>query len=129
MDEKGASLLNGIALAYMGDAIYEVAVREALLDSGLAKPNELQKTAVKYVSAKAQAKIIEKMEKKNFLSEEEKRYFKRGRNAHSKTTAKNTDVQTYRISTGFEAVIGYLYLTGKASRLKEWLDFCLESED
>ena len=119
-------LLNGIALAYIGDAVYEVAVRDFLLEKGLTRPNDLQKNAVKYVSAKAQAWLISQMQEEDFLSEEEENFFKRGRNAHSKTSAKNTDVLTYRISTGFEAVIGYLHLTGQNERLQEVLNYCLQ---
>jgi ribonuclease-3 family protein len=127
MNEKQAKLLNGIALAYIGDAVYEVAVRDFLLSSGLTRPNELQKAAVKFVSARAQAALIDKMLLEDFLSADEFAIFKRGRNAHSKTTAKNTDVLTYRISTGFEAVVGYLHLTQQAARLQEFLDYCLKA--
>ncbi|PCS12697.1 RNAase [Lactococcus lactis subsp. hordniae] len=79
------------------------------------------------MSAKAQAKIISAMDEVDFLTEYELTYFKRGRNAHSKTTAKNTDVVTYRISTGFEAVVGILHLTQQKERLQEFWDFCLKT--
>ena len=120
-------MLNGIALAYIGDAVYEVFVRDYLLAQGVTKPAQLQKQATKFVSAKAQAAIIAQMELENFLTEEELVYFKRGRNAHSKTTAKNTDVVTYRISTGFEAVVGILHLWKKEARLAEFWAFCLKT--
>lgn len=87
----------------------------------------LQKNATKFVSAKAQAKIISAMDEVDFLTEYELTYFKRGRNAHSKTTAKNTDVVTYRISTGFEAVVGILHLTQQKERLQEFWDFSLKT--
>ncbi|MFV0557021.1 MAG: Mini-ribonuclease 3 [Lactovum sp.] len=128
MNEKEASLLNGIALAYIGDAIWELAVREYLLNQGMTRPAQLQKSATQFVSAKAQAALINKMTEDNFLTEEELVYFKRGRNAHSKTTAKNTDILTYRISTGFEAVFGYLYLKDDKLRLKELFDYCLQMD-
>lgn len=127
VNKQQAELLNGIALAYIGDAIYEVFVREYLLDKGQTKPAMLQKNATKFVSAKAQAKIISAMDEVDFLTEYELTYFKRGRNAHSKTTAKNTDVVTYRISTGFEAVVGILHLTQQKERLQEFWDFCLKT--
>ncbi|MDM5146309.1 Mini-ribonuclease 3 [Lactococcus lactis] len=127
MNKQQAELLNGIALAYVGDAIFEVFVRDYLLDKGLTKPAMLQKNATKFVSAKAQAKIIRDMEEVDFLTEYELTYFKRGRNAHSKTTAKNTDVVTYRISTGFEAVVGILHLTQQKERLQEFWNFCVET--
>jgi len=124
--EFRADLLNGIALAYAGDAVYEVFVRDHLLAKGITKPGELQKNAVRFVSAKAQAYLIAEMEKDAFLTEEELRYFKRGRNAHSKTTAKNTDVITYRISTGFEAVFGFNHLTGENDRVAELATYCIK---
>ena len=126
MTEFRADLLNGIALAYAGDAVYEIFVRDYLLSQGITKPGELQKTAVKFVSAKAQAFLISEMEKDDILTEEELVYFKRGRNAHSKTTAKNTAVVTYRISTGFEAVFGFNHLTHKHDRVAFLADYCLE---
>ena len=116
-----AELLNGIALAYIGDAVWEVYVRDHLLSEGLTRPGKLQKEAKRFVSAKAQAELVSRWE----LTEEEKIYFHRGRNAHSKTTAKNTDVLTYRISTGFEAVFGYLRLSGKMEREHELAFQCL----
>ena len=71
--------MNGIALAYIGDAIYEVYVRKHLLDKGMTKPNKLHKRATHYVSAKAQAALISQMEEQNLLTDEEKEYFRRGR--------------------------------------------------
>lgn len=127
MNKQQAELLNGIALAYIGDAVYEVLVRDYLLTKGLTKPAMLQKNATRFVSAKAQAKIIEAMSEAEFLNDYELTYFKRGRNAHSKTTAKNTDVVTYRISTGFEAVIGILHLNEEKERLQEFWNFCLKT--
>lgn len=126
MTKLRAELLNGIALAYAGDAVYEVFVRDHLLLMGITKPGELQRNAVKFVSAKAQAFLISEMEKENFLTTEELSYFKRGRNAHSKTTAKNTDVITYRISTGFEAVFGFNHLMGNETRVKELASYCIQ---
>ncbi|GAX47710.1 Mini-ribonuclease 3 [Pseudolactococcus reticulitermitis] len=126
MTEFRADLLNGIALAYAGDAVYEVFVRDYLLSQGITKPGELQKTAVKFVSAKAQAFLISEMEKDAILTEEELVYFKRGRNAHSKTTAKNTDVVTYRISTGFEAIFGFNHLTHQDERVAFLAQYCID---
>lgn len=125
MNENVADL-NGIALAYMGDAAYEVFVRAHLLRNGLTKPNKLHHRATHFVSAKAQAWLIEQMEETKQLTTEELEFFKRGRNAKSHTTAKNTDVMTYRISTGFEAVFGYLYLSGQTQRLQELAEWCIE---
>lgn len=119
IDEKQ---LNSLALAYMGDAVFEKYVRLHLLQSGKVKPHKLHKEATNYVSAKAQAKIIHSLLGNNALSEEERAVVKRGRNAKSGTVPKNTDVQTYRYSTAFEALIGYLFLAGREKRLEELIE-------
>ena len=118
--------LNGIALAYLGDAAYEVYIRQHLLTKGISKPTKLQHIATHYVSAKAQAALIDLMKEDELLSDEEWSYFKRGRNANSHTHAKNTSVMTYRISTGFKAVMGYLKLAGKEERLAELAQWCIK---
>lgn len=111
--------LNGTTLAYIGDAVYEVYVREHLLHKGLTKVNALHKEAKKYVSAKAQAEIVNALMASDHLTETELAVFKRGRNAKSHTSAKNTDVLTYRVSTGFEALLGYLHVSQQVERLTE----------
>jgi ribonuclease-3 family protein len=116
IDEKQ---LNSLALAYMGDAVFEKYVRLHLLQSGKVKPNKLHKEATRYVSAKAQAKMIHAFMDRGLLTDEETAVLKRGRNAKSGTVPKNTDVQTYRYSTAFEALIGYLFLAGKEARMEE----------
>ena len=86
MTEKNWKLLNGLALAYMGDGIYEVYVRNHVMQKGLTKPNQLHATATKFVSAKAQARWMQKMlEQENFLNEEELENYKRGRNRERKS--------------------------------------------
>ncbi|MGX5377963.1 Mini-ribonuclease 3 [Ligilactobacillus sp. LYQ135] len=121
--------MNGIALAYIGDAIYEVYVRQHLLQKGITKPTKLHHLATRYVSAKAQAFLAEKMVAQDLLSESEQEYFKRGRNAKSHTSAKNTSVMTYRISTGFEALFGYLYLSEQTKRLDELAQWCIKTAE
>ncbi|MEH7376942.1 Mini-ribonuclease 3 [Neobacillus drentensis] len=111
--------LNSLALAYIGDAIYETYVRRHLLYSGKVRPNQLHRTGTTYVSAKAQSQILFQMMDHKLLDEEELAVVMRGRNAKSGTVPKNTDVQTYHYSTAFEALMGYLYLTGKKERLEE----------
>ncbi|CAM5196357.1 Mini-ribonuclease 3 OS=Ureibacillus acetophenoni OX=614649 GN=mrnC PE=3 SV=1 [Ureibacillus acetophenoni] len=118
--------LNALALAYMGDAVLEQKVREHLLLIGRAKPNHLHKEATRYVSAKAQSMIIHRLMDESYLTEEEIAVFKRGRNAKSGSVPKNTDVQTYRNSSGFEAVLGYLYLTKQLDRVYEIIDYAIE---
>lgn len=113
--------INIISLAYLGDAIYEVYIRDNLIRCGIAKVEELQKHAVEYVSAKGQAKILTTLLDDNVLSEEEIEVVKRGRNYKRATHPRNTDIITYKLSTGFEALIGYLYLTNNLDRLNEIL--------
>lgn len=119
IDVKG---LNSLALAYMGDAIYEVHVRHHLLLLGKTKPNQLHRAATKFVSAKAQAAILHELLEKGILTEEEQAVVRRGRNAKSGTVPKNTDVLTYRHSTAFEALVGYLYLIDNQTRLQSIMD-------
>ena len=119
--------LNALALAYMGDAVLEQKVREHLLLAGRVKPNTLHKEATKYVSAKAQAFVVHRMMDESFLTEEELAVFRRGRNAKSGTVPKNTDVQTYRNSSGFEAVLGSLYLRQELDRVNEIVNYTIKS--
>jgi ribonuclease-3 family protein len=118
--------LNALALAYMGDAVLEQKVREHLLLNGRAKPNRLHKEATNYVSAKAQSMIVYRLIDENYLTEEELAVFKRGRNAKSGSVPKNTDVQTYRNSSGFEAILGSLYLTKQYERVYEMIDYAIK---
>lgn len=111
--------LNALALAYMGDAVYEQAVREHLLRSGRVKPNVLHREATRYVSAKSQAAVVKMMQQTGFLTEEEQAVMRRGRNAKSGSVPKNTDVVTYNYSSGYEAVIGFLHLLGRTERVQE----------
>jgi hypothetical protein len=119
------NLINGIALAFEGDAIYSMYIRRHLIFQGLTKPNQLHREATKYVSAKAQANLISLMLEEGILTEKEEDIYKRGRNANSHTKAKNTDIVTYRMSTGFEAVMGYLHMTEAIERLEELIDWCI----
>ena len=119
------NLINGIALAFEGDAVYSMYIRRHLIFQGLTKPNQLHREATKYVSAKAQANLISLMLEEGILTEKDEDIYKRGRNANSHTKAKNTDIVTYRMSTGFEAVMGYLHMTEAIERLEELIDWCI----
>ena len=114
--------INIITLAYLGDAIYEVYIREKLIRKGIAKVEELQKFTTKYVSAKGQANILNNLIDNNHLTEEELELVKRGRNYKRSSHPKHTDIITYKYSTGFEALIGYLYLSNNQNRLTEILN-------
>ncbi|MGM9904152.1 mini-ribonuclease 3 [Enterococcus sp. 10A9_DIV0425] len=123
---KDYTQLNGLALAYIGDAIYEIYIRDYLVGKGETKPNKLHRAATNYVSAKAQAFLIKKMLEEKLLTENEEVYYRRGRNSKSHTSAKNADITTYRIATGFEALMGYLHLTKQTERMEELIEWCIE---
>ena len=107
--------LNTTALAYMGDAVYEQAVREHILGKGIPDVNKLHRLATSYVSAPAQAKIIKSLF--DDLTETEQSLVKRARNRKYNTKAKNADPVTYKWATALEALIGHLYLSGETERL------------
>ena len=106
-----------LTLAYIGDAIYELVIRTILVEKGNAQVNKLHKRASRLVKASAQSAMIEKL--KPYLTEEEMGVFKRGRNAKAATMAKNATMSDYRRATGFEALMGYLYLTEQWERMLE----------
>lgn len=113
--------MKSLALAYIGDAVYELHVRDHLLQTGQVKPNQLHQQAVTFVSAKAQATIILHWLDVEVLTAEEESVVRRGRNAKSGSVPKHTSIQVYRYSTGFEALIGYHYLLGNQDRLTDLL--------
>jgi ribonuclease III family protein len=115
-------LLNGSTLAFVGDAVLSLLVRQHLVEQGLTKAKSLQEASVAYVSAKAQAKFVTRLLENNQLSDEELLIYRRGRNHRSDSIAKNADVVTYRQATGFEALIGYWHLTQNDARLKQIWD-------
>ena len=125
MDTRNISI---ITLAYLGDSVYEVYIREFLIRRGIAKVDLLQKEAINYVSAKSQCRILNNLIDKNILSEQEIEVVKRGRNYNRDSHPKNTDIITYKMSTGFEALIGYLYIENK-NRLDEIMNYILEKYD
>lgn len=124
---KSPELLSPLVLAYIGDAVYEVFIRQYVIAQTNHRPNHLHKTATKFVSAKAQAQLLEKL--MPVLTEEEKNIVKRGRNAKSGTTAKNAEVLEYRHSTAFECLIGYLYYKQSMERLRELLELAIAPKE
>ena len=104
-----------LALAFVGDAVYEEFIRTKILVQANTSANKLHKKAVSFVRAHAQSEASKNLA--SLLTAEEEEIFKRGRNAHSASVPKNADVTEYRAATGFEALLGYLYLTGQADRL------------
>ena len=113
-------MMSPLVWAYMGDSVYEQFVREHIIMQGVAKNGAYHRNAIKYVSAESQVKILKQIE--DFLSDEEKEIVKRGRNSNPHSHAKNADIVDYKWATGFEALIGYLYLTKQDKRLKEILE-------
>ncbi|MEE1108023.1 Mini-ribonuclease 3 [Macrococcoides canis] len=117
-----ASLYNPLTLAYLGDAVLDLYIRNYIVREKNRKPNELHRYATFFVSAKSQAQTYDSLIGNNFFTDEEMDILMRGRNAKSHTKAKNTDVVTYKKSTGLEAVIGYLHLNDDNERLDALLD-------
>lgn len=115
MEKSRAINLSPVVLAFVGDAVYSLYIREKYIFEADYKPNYLQKLAVSMVNASAQAKFINEIIDK--LTEEELSIFKRGRNAKKTTRSRSCSASDYNSSTGFEAVLGYLYLTGNEERL------------
>jgi len=117
MDSKQ---INIQALALLGDAVLTLYIRKKIINMGITNPNTIQKKSVEYVSAKGQTHILNNLINKNLLSEEEIAIVKRGRNNKKENHPKNTDIITYKLSTGFEALLGDLYLNNM-NRLEEIL--------
>ncbi|HHP5298358.1 TPA: Mini-ribonuclease 3, partial [Clostridioides difficile] len=117
MEKTELVTMSPLVLAYLGDTVYETYIREYLIRQNTQrKVNDLHKLAIKYVKAKAQATIIHEIEIE--LTEEESKIYKRGRNQKSNTSPKNADIIDYKHATGFEALVGYLYLNNEIERLQ-----------
>ncbi len=118
--------INVLVLAYLGDTIYENYVRRFLINCGIANVNDLQKEAVKYVSAINQAKFLQKLIDNNYLNSNEIDIVKRARNYKTTSHPKNCDIVTYKHATGLEALIGFLDLCNKNERIDEIMNFILK---
>lgn len=113
-----------LVLAYMGDAVYDMIIRTMVVSAGNAPVNKLHHRTSSYVKAHSQAVMYKQIEPE--LTEEEKTIYKRGRNAKSSSVAKNADVIEYRMATGFEALLGYLYLKEDNRRIIDLVKLGLE---
>ena len=113
-----------LVLAYIGDGIYELIVRTILVERGNRQANTLHKRASNYVKASAQAAMINAVQEE--LTEEERQIFKRGRNAKTVSMAKHATMHDYRYATGFEALMGYLYLTDQMKRMIDLVKMGME---
>ena len=125
MTEVEAKQINPVVLAFLGDAVYSLWVRERLVCSGAGKASEFQRAASKIVSARGQSAFLENV--LPLLTEEETEIFKRGRNAKKPTKSKSATAAEYNRSTGFEAVLGFLHLTGQAERIEKLLSYIDEA--
>jgi len=119
LTEREAMQINPITLAFVGDAVYSLYVRERLTLEVGGKSSDLQRVAAKVVSAQGQSEFLDKV--LPLFTEAEEDIFRRGRNAKKNSKSKSASHLEYNRSTGFEAVLGFLYLTGKDERIKELL--------
>lgn len=117
LSEQTLRSYSALALAYMGDSVYEMLVRTMVVLAGNERPQHYHKKTVDLVSAAAQTKLMQKI--RPMLSKEEETVYRRGRNSKVISPAKNQSLHDYRIATGFEALVGYLYLAGRKDRLME----------
>ena len=113
---------NGLVLAYLGDSVYEIYIRSYLINKGDYKVNDLQHLAIDYVSAVSQSKYLKMFMDKNILTDVELDVVMRARNHKGNRHPKNTDIVTYKLTTGLEALFGYLFLEKRYDRIKELMD-------
>lgn len=119
-EPEDVNLMSPLTWAYVGDCVYELYIRTKLINETNLKPHKLHIETIKYVKAKSQAELLQRIY--DDLTEEEKNIVRRGRNAENHHLPKNSNVQEYMYATAFEALIGYLYLTKRFDRLKEILN-------
>ncbi|HOB82759.1 MAG TPA: Mini-ribonuclease 3 [Peptococcaceae bacterium] len=119
--------LSPLVLAYIGDAVYELYVRSFLVSQGRVKVDQLHREATALVNAGAQARCFHRLEE--LLTDEEKNIVRRGRNAKTSHVPKNAEMIDYHLSTGFEALLGYLFLTGQEERLKALITRLLSTQN
>ena len=117
--------VNVLVLAYMGDTVYEDYIRKYLINKGIGNVNDLQTESLKYVSAVSQAKFLQEMIDKEYLTSDELDIVKRARNYKTTSHPKSCDIITYKYATGLEALIGYLYLDNNIERVNEIMNFII----
>ena len=127
--EVNADSYSPLTLAYMGDGVYEMTIRTLLVSRGNAPVNTLNRKASNLAKASSQSRMISALIESEALTEEEIAVYKRGRNAKSFSTAKNATVNDYRRATGYEALIGWLYLSGQSRRALEIIKRGFEAVD
>ena len=124
-DKGRAAQYSPLVLAYIGDGVYEMYIRLMLVEKGNMPVHKLHRQATGYVKANAQSTMVAHIYEQ--LTEKERQIYKRGRNAKSGTSPKNADIQDYRRATGFEALLGYLYLIGETARIEKLVGLGVDS--
>lgn len=119
-------LMQALALAYIGDSIYDIMAREYIMKNHLGKINDLHKQVSTVVSARAQAVFVQKILDNNIFTEEELAVYGRAKNQKNNTKAKNASIMEYKLATGLEAVFGYLYLEKNFERLEEVFSYIID---
>lgn len=122
MEKLDPRQTNTTALAFLGDAVYEVSIRKHVMEGGQQRADRLHREAVRYVRAAGQARALKALMETEALTEEELRLVKRARNHKTGTKARSADAVTYKLATAFEALIGFLYLEGRTQRLAEIIE-------
>ncbi len=117
LPERDWSQYSPLTLAWIGDTVYDLIIRTVLLKRGMMQPDKLHRRASKIVNARAQSELMKKI--RDQLTDRETSIYRRGRNAKPAHKAKNSDMKDYLEATGFECLIGYLYLTRQNSRIME----------
>ncbi len=126
MDKDKAYRFNTTALAYLGDAVFELAIRERIIEKNPHSAGKAHQKAIKYVSAEGQSKVARKMMAESFLTEEEINLLKRARNHRTISKPSSADPRDYKVATGLEALFGYLQLIGTQERIEEIADKAIE---
>lgn len=122
-NETEVNLMSPLVWAYVGDSVYEIFIRTHLVETTKLKPHKLHIETIKYVKAKAQAEMLQKLQ--DILTDKEKEIVRRTRNTENHHVPKNANPTDYMYATAFEGLIGYLYLSGQDDRLKEILSKCI----
>lgn len=125
-EDVPVNLLSPVVLAYIGDAVFEIYIRQRLVAGYSRKPNELHRAATRYVSAAAQARLLQRWQP--LLTEEEADIVRRGRNTKSGQPPKNADPGDYRHATALECLVGYLYYRGEKERLEQLVELAFADE-
>ena len=118
--------MSPLLLAFIGDSVYDICIRTALVKQGNRQVQKIHKRATDFVSARAQSETVDRLQ--SFFTEDEMSIFKRGKNAKFHTKAKNADTMEYKRATGLEAVFGYLYLKGETDRILELVRLATDGE-